>query len=400
MSIRKKLFVFLLLGSILPLLLVFFVSYTMQRDHIRDTIEASLTAQATQSLTTIHNRIIDARVSLENFSKLGVMARVQTKDAFDLLQSDVNQFINANPMFSDIIALDINGDVIATTDVSLHNTNFSSDIEFTSKQSMPIHSAENNLVGVLIGSLNWDYIESMLAELTILGDDQSQARIMTLRSSATETALYQTEDTTVSESAISFRAHLSPEQRVSDQTDYLSITKATLSDNPLSEPDLLLQLLVDKSVAYAQLHRTTEIYALIGFAVLLIVGIMWWMLSQSLGTRISRLAEGARAMSMGNFYYQLEEEGQTDEIGQLANSFSFMRRTIQQNEKTLTIKTEAAEQASKLKSEFLANMSHEVRTPINGVLGMTELMLQTDLTLDQKRYGTTILRSAQSSRNG
>src|SRR5262249_10619801 len=41
---------------------------------------------------------------------------------------------------------------------------------------------------------------------------------------------------------------------------------------------------------------------------------------------------------------------------------------------------EAAEAASRAKSEFLANMSHEVRTPMNGILGMTELALDTDLT--------------------
>jgi signal transduction histidine kinase len=41
--------------------------------------------------------------------------------------------------------------------------------------------------------------------------------------------------------------------------------------------------------------------------------------------------------------------------------------------------TEAALAASQAKSAFLANMSHEIPTPMNGVMGMTELLLDTPL---------------------
>ncbi len=67
-----------------------------------------------------------------------------------------------------------------------------------------------------------------------------------------------------------------------------------------------------------------------------------------------------------------------------------LEQRVAERTRDLSASMEAAEQASKAKSYFLANISHEVRTPLNGVLGMTELLLRTQLDDQQSSMAATI----------
>ena len=79
-----------------------------------------------------------------------------------------------------------------------------------------------------------------------------------------------------------------------------------------------------------------------------------------------------------------------------AEQAQLRNRELERTRGRLERARQQAESANRVKNAFLGTLSHELRTPMNGVIGMGELLLHTDLNENQENFVTVLLASAKS----
>jgi signal transduction histidine kinase len=145
---------------------------------------------------------------------------------------------------------------------------------------------------------------------------------------------------------------------------------------------------------------------MIGGIISIIVIIVGLFISRSISKPILKLKHAANEISKGNFNVNIKETSRNDEIAELSSQFNTMKqsivsanenlnRLVKERTRELEIANEQLKNQEKMQKEFINIAAHELRTPVQPILGLSEVLLSEEENEGKRRLIDVISRNAK-----
>ncbi len=154
--------------------------------------------------------------------------------------------------------------------------------------------------------------------------------------------------------------------------DYIEFVKS--GSLPGKSPFCFVRIVINKDIALKDISALKIYMYGASFLLLIVVILMAIFFGGYISAPIIQLTERAKKIERGDYSSKLTINTK-DEIGKLAETFNSMASIIEQKISELEKANIELKAMDKLKDEFLANTSHELKTPIHGIIGLTDSLL-------------------------
>ncbi len=193
--------------------------------------------------------------------------------------------------------------------------------------------------------------------------------------------------------------------RLRDARDYRGIDVVAVA-SPLPKLGWGLVIKQDSAEVFEVLDRYLWVYAGVLVAIAVLLGLCSLLVAQGLTRPLSQLQDLAERVKRGEHAERSQIKGDNevalfarifdDMLDRLADFRGQLEHKVAERTRELEESRAEADRANQAKSQFLAAMSHEVRTPMNAVLGISEMLQNTNLNAQQRDMLSTIRESGKA----
>lgn len=205
------------------------------------------------------------------------------------------------------------------------------------------------------------------------------------------------------------RPMLAEQPEVGDTTalaELLRQDKALFDPYRVTEAEARAAVEDRRAEATAQQQLALYSGALVGVATAVGVGLVLRRAYRRLDAQVvpptQEVRDALAALAAGDLTRRAGESGSAElrriaaDVNALGDALQDRDELVAARERDLVAARDQAERAGQAKTAFLATMSHEIRTPLNAVLGLTDLLLTTELTEEQRAHLETVSGSGDS----